>query len=40
MVRLLMPIGESGERKQSELADLLQVEPFMLSGLLTKFEEA
>jgi hypothetical protein len=39
-VRLLMLLEESGERKQSELATLLEVEPYMLSRLLTKLEAA
>jgi hypothetical protein len=39
-VRLLMLLAESGERRQSELAELLEVEPYMLSRLLTKLETA
>jgi DNA-binding transcriptional ArsR family regulator len=39
-VRLLMLLEKSGERKQSELADLLDVEPYMLSRLLTRLEGA
>jgi hypothetical protein len=37
-VRLIMLLEESGERKQSELADSLEVEPYELSRLLTKLE--
>ncbi len=37
-VRLLMLLEESGERKQSELADFLEVKPYELSRLLTKLE--
>ena len=39
-VRLLMLLEESGERKQIELAELLEVEPYVLSRLLTKLEVA
>ena len=39
-VRLLMLLEESGERKQIELAELLEVEPYVLSRLLTKLEAA
>jgi len=39
-VRLLMLLEESGERKKSELADFLEVEPYELSRLLTKLEAA
>lgn len=39
-VRLLMLLEESGERKQIELAGLLEVEPYVLSRLLTKLEVA
>jgi DNA-binding MarR family transcriptional regulator len=34
-VRSLMLLEESGERKQSELADLLDVQRYALSRLLT-----
>jgi DNA-binding MarR family transcriptional regulator len=37
-VRLIMLLEESGELKQSELADSLEVEPYELSRLLTKLE--
>jgi DNA-binding MarR family transcriptional regulator len=39
-VRLLVLLEESGERKQSELADFLEVKPYELSRLLTKLEAA
>jgi DNA-binding transcriptional ArsR family regulator len=39
-VRLLMLLEESGGRNQSELADLLGVEAYVLSRLLTKLETA
>jgi DNA-binding MarR family transcriptional regulator len=39
-VRLIMFLQEHGERKQSELAGLLDVEPYVLSRLLTKLETA
>jgi DNA-binding transcriptional ArsR family regulator len=39
-VRLIMLLEERGERKQSELAELLEVEPYMLSRLLAKLETA
>ena len=35
-----MLLEESGERKQIELADFLEVEPYALSKLLTKLEVA
>ena len=38
-LRLLMLLEESGERKQSELAELLEVQPYMVSRLLTRLEE-
>jgi len=37
-VRLLLLLQEQGERKQSELADSLEVEGYALSRLLTKLE--
>jgi DNA-binding MarR family transcriptional regulator len=37
-VRLLLLLQERGERKQSELADSLEVEAYALSRLLTKLE--
>ena len=39
-VRLLMLLEESGERKQIELADFLEVKPYELSRLLTRLEAA
>jgi hypothetical protein len=39
-VRLLMLLEKSGERKQGELADLLEVQSYMLSRLLTRLEAA
>jgi DNA-binding MarR family transcriptional regulator len=35
-----MLLEKSGERKQGELADLVEVQPYMLSRLLTRLEAA
>jgi len=39
-VRLLLLLQERGERRQSELADSLEVEAYALTRLLTKLEAA